>query len=153
MTNLKLGLDFGNVIFGSRTTRKLIPEVIENVAYLRRMFGTDNIYVISRVDNMQDHYRSVIDRFTQFDLFNKITKRDNVLFCLRRSEKAPICKELGITHFVDDHTEVLSYMKSVPYRYAFNTSYDELLRFPLEPGMKFFYNWDDMTKDILRSTM
>jgi len=33
--------------------------------------------------------------------------RDRVRFCLKRSEKAIHCREIGITHFIDDRTDVL----------------------------------------------
>jgi hypothetical protein len=42
-----------------------------------------------------------------------------VQFCRQRADKAGICAELGITHFVDDRLEVLSYMRSVDHRYLF----------------------------------
>ena len=41
----------------------------------------------------------------------------HVRFCMERGEKAPICRELGITHFVDDRLDVLVSLTTVPYRY------------------------------------
>ena len=35
----------------------------------------------------------------------------NVHFCYKRADKAPICKELGITAFIDDHPGVLFFKK------------------------------------------
>ena len=41
-------------------------------------------------------------------------------FCLKRPQKAEHCKELGITHFIDDRTDVLEAMRGiVPNRYLF----------------------------------
>jgi hypothetical protein len=37
----------------------------------------------------------------------------NVRFCRSRSEKAPICADLGLTHIVDDRVEVLNSMATV----------------------------------------
>lgn len=35
--------------------------------------------------------------------------RNNVRFCLQRPEKALHCRELGITHFIDDRADVLEH--------------------------------------------
>ena len=41
-------------------------------------------------------------------------------FCLKRPEKAIHCRELGITHFIDDRTDVLAAMIGVvPLLYLF----------------------------------
>jgi hypothetical protein len=49
-----------------------------------------------------------------------------IRFCRKREQKAPICVELGITHFVDDRLEVLSYLRSVPHRFLFRPFEDEV---------------------------
>jgi len=36
-----------------------------------------------------------------------------------REDKAPIAVRLGLTHFVDDHLDVLGHLRSVPHRYLF----------------------------------
>lgn len=38
---------------------------------------------------------------------------EHLRFCRRRPEKAPICAELGITHFIDDRIDVLGPMRGV----------------------------------------
>ncbi|MBF9132253.1 hypothetical protein I0C86_25370 [Plantactinospora sp. S1510] len=43
----------------------------------------------------------------------------NVHFCRTREAKAPIAAALGLTHFVDDRLEVLSYLDTVPHRFLF----------------------------------
>lgn len=41
-------------------------------------------------------------------------------FCLERAEKADHCRELGITHFIDDRQDVLHHLKGiVQHRYLF----------------------------------
>ena len=46
----------------------------------------------------------------------------NLRFCRHRHEKVDHCKELGLTHFIDDRLEVLRYMKGVvPHLYLFGT--------------------------------
>lgn len=43
----------------------------------------------------------------------------NVHFVRKRPEKAPICKRLGITHFIDDRLDVLGHLTMVPCRILF----------------------------------
>jgi hypothetical protein len=44
----------------------------------------------------------------------------NIRFCRSRSEKAPICAELGLTHMVDDRVEILNSMANVvEHRFLF----------------------------------
>ena len=40
-------------------------------------------------------------------------------FCRKRPDKAPICKRLGVTHFIDDRMDVLVHLTSVRYRILF----------------------------------
>jgi hypothetical protein len=44
----------------------------------------------------------------------------NLIFCLRRDQKAQICQGKGITHFIDDRMDVLRHMRAVvPHRFLF----------------------------------
>ena len=43
----------------------------------------------------------------------------NIRFCNSRSEKAPICAKLGLTHMVDDRVEILNSIATVEHRYLF----------------------------------
>ena len=38
---------------------------------------------------------------------------DRVRFCLRRAEKADHCRQLGLTHFIDDRIDVLGYLEGI----------------------------------------
>lgn len=44
----------------------------------------------------------------------------NVHFVRKRPAKAPICEQLGITHFVDDRADVLDHLAAVENRYLFS---------------------------------
>jgi hypothetical protein len=45
---------------------------------------------------------------------------DRLRFCLERPQKADHCKELGITHFIDDRLDVLECLRGiVPNRFLF----------------------------------
>lgn len=43
----------------------------------------------------------------------------NAHFVRKRSDKHPVCDELGVTHFVDDRLDVLQHLTSVDRRYLF----------------------------------
>ena len=47
-------------------------------------------------------------------------------FCREHRDKAPICKGLGVTHFIDDRVDVLVQLTSVPHRFLFG---------PQKPGL------------------
>src|SRR3954452_3190791 len=42
-----------------------------------------------------------------------------VHFVRERADKDPVCRRLGVTHFVDDRLSVLNLLPSVPHRYLF----------------------------------
>jgi len=49
-------------------------------------------------------------------------KKENTYFCYRRGEKVHVIKQLGITHFVDDHVDVLTTLSgTVDKAYLFRT--------------------------------
>ena len=53
----------------------------------------------------------------------------HVWLCRQRPDKAGVCAELGVSHFVDDRLEVLSYMPAVAERYLFRPDRDEVAAF------------------------
>jgi hypothetical protein len=70
-----------------------------------------------------------------------------VRFCLQRPEKALHCRELGITHFIDDRTDVLEAMIGVvPNLYLFGPQ-----RAPAPPGMRHLGSWWDVGRELLES--
>ena len=70
--------------------------------------------------------------------------RRNVRFCLRRPDKAIHCRELGITHFIDDRVDVLMPMRSlVPNLYLFGPQ-----RGPRPPGMRHVAGWADVAQEF-----
>ena len=69
----------------------------------------------------------------------------NVRFCLKRPEKALHCREIGITHFIDDRTDVLEAMIGVvPNLYLFGPQ-----RAPVTPGMQHLATWNDVGRALL----
>lgn len=155
-----LGLDFGNVIKAGAATRtedsQLMPKVKEAIRVLKKEKFDNNVYVISRVPENGD--KKVLDFLETENFFSEgLLEREKTFFCLKREEKAPIASRLGITHFVDDRTEVLSHMKDVYHRYAMNPEPDQLAKFPLNDGQRRWpmvqvYSWKDCVNTILRRT-
>ena len=79
-------------------------------------------------------------------------KRENVRFCRKRHEKAPICEELGITHFIDDRLEVLGYLTAVKYLYLFRPRQSEVEKFSHHlPRVMRVTTWQHVLNDLLPS--
>src|SRR4051812_20244492 len=122
---MKIGLDFGNVIkqFGG----PIMEGALEGFQNLKNIFGKE-IYIISRV-NDDAGARKVISFLRENNLLATVIPLENINFTLLRCQKAAIAKQLGLTHFVDDRPECLSYMSSVKYCYAMNPTPDQLIGF------------------------
>ncbi len=77
------------------------------------------IYIVSKI-NMDGVIEPKARQWLKRYGFDEVVPPKHVYFCAERHEKAPICKKLGITHFIDDRLEVLSYMVGiVPHLFLF----------------------------------
>ena len=75
---------------------------------------------------------------------------DRAHFCRERRDKATICEQLGLTHFVDDRLEVLSYLTTVPHRYLFNGRTHEIKRFRQAlASVTAVADWGELVRAIL----
>jgi hypothetical protein len=140
-----LGLDFGNVLKLAGDTR-LNAGAAEGVNRLRRLF--DRVVVISRVDTPEEGER--VKNFILSHFGDLAIPDQDIYLCALRDGKGPIAKRLEITHFIDDRTEVLSYMTSVQYRYAMNPTARQLEDFP-PTGMVVVKNWAEVVPLIIAS--
>jgi len=130
----RLGVDIGGVII-ERTDESDdtsfwgenyldTPEVdgaMAAIAALREERFGDAVYLVSKCGQETE------ERARRWLAHNRFYEKTglspaHVRYCRKRHEKAPICSELGITHFVDDRLEVLSYLDDVPHRYLFRPS-------------------------------
>lgn len=125
----RLGIDFGRVIndgaahLGGGDTTFLsggldaamrTPATLgafESIARLTRLFG-GHVWIVSKCGER------IQERTLQWLEHNEFwsrtgVSRSNTRFCRQRPDKAGICKELGITHFVDDRRDVLGHMRGV----------------------------------------
>jgi hypothetical protein len=162
MSTRRIGLDVGGVIIdaiGNDNTdtafrsdnfmaTTAVEGVYEAVRVLTDTFGKENVFIISKCG-------LVIEDKTRLWLegtgFYRLTGFDpaNLFFCRTRAEKAPIAAELRLTDFVDDHADVLGYMKGiVSRRYLFGPQADQDQS--TTTGLIVVDTWADALDSILR---
>jgi hypothetical protein len=135
---LCFGIDFGGVIvklqknipredtgFLDPSNPSLIQEnVFESIAEIVSICE-DRVWVISKAGlRMQE---KSLAWFDGVDFFSKTgLKPDHVRFCLERQDKAIICQELEISHFVDDRIHIMQILREiVPNLFLFGDSGNE----------------------------
>lgn len=126
-----LGVDVGGVIIdrvrndGTDTAFKgeryletaAVPDAFSSLSKLMEIFD-GIVYVVSKCGlETELKTRDWLKEKRFYDL-TKISPA-NVHYCRTRQEKSPICKWLGITHFIDDRLEVLNFLETVSNKYLF----------------------------------
>jgi len=123
-----LGIDVGGVLtdrvaatpdtsfFGDRPMETpAVPGALEAVRALSAAFD-HRVYVVSKAGpKISELTRQWLG--THGFLGDDNIPAGHIRFVRRREDKHPICEQLGITHFVDDRTDVLDHLLTVPYRY------------------------------------
>lgn len=66
-------------------------------------------------------------------------------FCRKRPDKGPICKRLGVTHFIDDRMEVLTHLTSVRHRILFGPQDEDVKT----KGVVTALTWSDVAARLL----
>lgn len=138
----RLGIDVGGVIidrkrnddsdtslFGPNYLNAFaVPGAFDTIRELNSSDFEGQIFIVSKCGHN-------IERKTrEWMVHNKFPELTGVPmekfhFCRRRADKAPICQKLGITHFIDDKLEVLSYLESVPNKFLFDPNPNEVKAF------------------------
>ena len=152
----RVGIDFGGVIVRNR---KQIPREDTNLAdsdqaevahdgvfeAIRGIvsFCDGHVWIISKAGpHMQKKTRAwldAVDFFSRTDL-----DPDHVRFCLERQEKETLCRELKISHFVDDKVHVMQILRhTVPHLYLFGEHGGEGI---CPPWATFVFGWVRFTK-------
>ncbi len=156
---MRIGLDFGGVIVrlrdkSSREDTSLDRAdgieiahdgVIDGIKAMIAQTG-GSVWIVSKAGTrMQETTRNWLDSvdfFTQTGM-----ARENLRFCLERSEKEAICKSLDISHFVDDRIHIMQILRhSVPHLFLFGS---EENRHFSPPWVTFVTNWTDLVSKVL----
>jgi hypothetical protein len=159
-----LGVDIGKVVVDGRAndrtdTSFFGPNYLQTTAVpgafeaLRQLvchrFGQNNVHLVSKCGkNIETKTREWL---LHKDFYGQtLVREQNVHYCLTREAKAPICKELGITHFIDDNPEVLNYLVGfVPNLYLFNPRRRALCHYPgLRPKVQIFRSWAPLVEEL-----
>jgi hypothetical protein len=124
-----LGLDVGGVLvdriaenadtslFGMLPMdTPMVPGALEAVVQLAGVFEYRLVVVSKAGPRIADLTRRWL---VEVGFFESAIDPNSVHFVRRREDKAPVCAELAVTHFVDDRIDVLQYLDSVSYRYLF----------------------------------
>jgi hypothetical protein len=125
---MRLGIDFGKVIIGpvingkadtsflGNTFKKAMAtppssDAFESVFELVEYFS-GNTWIVSKCGpSVQQKTKAWLKHW---DFYGETgLKKGNLRFCLERHQKAGICKQLCITHFIDDRLDVLEPMKGI----------------------------------------
>ncbi|MES2938724.1 MAG: hypothetical protein V4864_13645 [Pseudomonadota bacterium] len=132
----KLGIDIGRVLIapdptgggadtsfigGSLEAALRTPPyegMFDAVPLLVQLFGGQAWLVSKAGPRVQEKTRQWLQHHAFFQRTGIAS--GNIRFCLERSQKALHCRELGITHFIDDRSDVLGHLKGVvPHRFLF----------------------------------
>ena len=156
----KLGVDVGGVIIdrvrndGTDTAFKgekylettAVPFVFYALLKLRERF--EHVYVVSKCGLTIELKTRDWLKHKGFYNFTGISPA-NVHYCRERWEKAPICKWLGITHFIDDRLEVLNYLETVENKYLFGPqNLEDLEQVKNLPSIILVDSWKEVLQKI-----
>jgi len=86
-----------------------VPGTFEHLTKLNNSLFKDRVFIVSKCG---EKVQNKTLEWMAYHNFYEVTgiPKERVNFCRKRDGKGPICRDLGITHFVDDRLEVLSYM-------------------------------------------
>jgi hypothetical protein len=126
-----LGVDIGGVLidrvaedsdtsfFGDRPMETpAVADAVETLARLNDGLFAGRVHLISKAGPKISERTKAWLAHTGFADATGIGD-DHVHFVRNREDKAPDCRRLGVTHFVDDRLSVLTHLASVQHRYLF----------------------------------
>lgn len=158
----RLGIDIGRVIIDGPRNRQEdtgffdgdeaallatpeVPGAFAAIGRLALLFGSGNVWLVSKCgERVQERTLHWLDGHN-FWASTQI-RRPHAWFCRQRPEKRDICLKLGITHFVDDRTDVMRAIgRAVPHRYLFGPHN----RYVVPNGVTAVSNWE-YTEEAIR---
>ena len=149
----RLGVDIGGPIMASPNELffsdrylevPLVPGVVASLTRLRARFA-GHIYLISTNIRRRPQALEILEKHRILDLVG----RDHVLMCETDAAKADACREIGISHFVDDRIEVLDLMTTVTRRYLFGGAPAAGDDRPLPANTLLVTSWSAIERDLL----
>lgn len=162
-----LGVDIGGVIIDrvseddqietpghySYAGAAAVEGAFEAIARLVQQRFRERVWLVSRCD---EPIELVLMRWLEAHDFSGSTgiPSNQVLFCRQRHEKATICRQLRVTHFIDDRLEVLSHLVgTVPYLYLFRSRASDVDRFRrFLPHVRPISRWSELVDALLPAT-
>ena len=157
---MKLGIDVGRVLISpgdeSRPDTSFIGGTLQDalrtppyagmfevVPALVERFG-GQVWIVSKCGKRVQE--RTLQWFAHHRFFERTgIDRESVRFCLQRPQKALHCRELGITHFIDDRTDVLEAMLGVvPHLFLFGPQ-----RAPVPKTLRCVLGWPEVAAALL----
>jgi hypothetical protein len=152
---MKIGIDFGRVIVGptidgkddtsfigtqlaEALTTPAAPDAFDVVRELWEL-TQGNVWIVSKAGpSVQRKSRAWLHHLDFFAVTGM--PEEHLRFCLHRHEKALHARELGLTHFIDDRTDVLAHLDGiVPHRLLFGEQTE-----PAPPDLEWVKTWQDV---------
>ena len=140
--NPVLGVDFGNTIAVHDVP---IPDSLRVLGRLAKEVFDGRVFIISKVNEEQEiRVRRALKEHAILDILR--ISIDEVRFCPNRADKATICRELGVTHMIDDRPEVMVGMPEVvTTKILMDPDFDDLLlHFNRICPVTLVRNWKDV---------
>ena len=162
MTKEVLGVDVGGVLIskahdGTDTSffsdqfleTPMVTDAFATLARLSQERFRDDIHLVSKCGPRTQAKTKLWLAHRRFEEITGIPLAQ-VHFCRERRDKAPICKRLGVSHFIDDRLEVLGYLTTVSQRYLFMPDEQETQRHARHlAGVRVVRSWAEIAADLL----
>ncbi len=153
-----LGVDIGGVIIDrvseddqSYIEAAAVDGAFEAIARLVQQRFREHVWLVSRCEESREPV--LLEWLAQHDFFGSTgVSRQHVRFCRQRHDKATICQQLGMTHFIDDRLEVLSHLVgTVPHLYLLPSRAEGMDRFhQFLPHVHLVRRWSEIVDAMLR---
>jgi len=147
---LRLGLDYGGVLFNALTGQPL-EGALETLRQIVRSKKYEEIWIVSKPAIFS--LRISLFWMNRADFWN-ITgiPKDHLRYVRQWKDKASVCQQFGITHFVDNRPAVLHRMTTVEHRFVYNPALWEIMLYREElKNMTAVHNWKELGQQLLTS--
>jgi hypothetical protein len=152
-----LGVDIGGVIIDrvseddqSYAGATAVEGAFEAIARLVQRRFREHVWLVSRCEESREPV--LVAWLEQHDFFGSTgVSRHHVRFCRQRHDKATICRQLGVTHFIDDRLEVLSHLVGiVPHLYLLQSRAGGMDQFRQSlPHVRLVRGWIEIVDAVL----